>query len=170
MQISSAVPGYNVPLVAYAAAQLAATLGDHILACYSADKGKPLNATRAEFLTSLLVGPVYQAFDGQPGARDSGLLHGSVTSGRSEVQKILEQIKPVAKAALELVRAPNGQLKARRADLQAHVEALKEYISKNAPANHHLVPEDDGYLENATPQAAAAEPGTAKVARAPGGK
>ena len=39
MQITTAVPGYNFPLVAYAAAQLAARVGDQIVASYSADKG-----------------------------------------------------------------------------------------------------------------------------------
>ena len=40
MQISTAVPNYNFPLIAYAAAQLAARVGDQVTACYSADKGK----------------------------------------------------------------------------------------------------------------------------------
>jgi len=171
MQITSAVPGYNFPLVAYAAAQLAARLGDQIVATYSADKAKPLNATKAEYLTGLLVGPVYQAFEGQAGVRESGLLHANAALAKSDIQKIADQIKPVAKAALELVRAPTGQLKARRADLVARLDALKEFLAKNVPANHHLVPDDDGFLEDAGTQAGApAESGTAKVAGAPGGK
>ncbi len=173
MQISNAVPNYNFPLIAHAAAQLAARLGDQIVACFSADKAKPLNATKAEYLTGLLLGPVYQAFDGQPGARESGLLHSNATTppARSEIQKIADQIKPVAKAALELIRAPSGQLKARRADLVARVESLREFLAKNVPANHHLVPDDNGFLENADAQAGApVAPGAAKVAGAAGGK
>ena len=171
MQITTAVPDYNSPLVAYAAAQLAARVGDQIVASYSADKGTPLNATKAEYLTALLVGPVYQAFEGQAGVRESGLLHGNATTVRSDIQKVADQIKPVAKAALELIRAPKGQLKARRADLAARVEALKDFLAKNVPANRHLVPDDDGFLEDAGSQAGApAEPGAAKVAGATGGK
>jgi hypothetical protein len=171
MQITTAVPGYNFPLVAYAAAQLAAQVGDQIVASYSADKGKPLNATKAEYLTGLLVGPVYQAFEGQAGVRESGLLHGNAAAARSDIEKIADQMKPVAKAALELIRAPTGQLKARRADLAARVEALKEFLAKNVPANRHLVPDDEEFLEDAGVQAGApAEPGAAKVAEAPGGK
>ena len=171
MQITTAVPGYNFPLVAYAAAQLAAHVGDQIVASYSADKGTPLNASKAEYLTALLVGPVYQAFEGQAGVRESGLLHGNATAARSDIQKVADQIKPVAKAALELIRAPKGQLKARRADLAARVDALKDFLAKNVPANRHLVPDDDGFLEDAGSQAGApAEPGAAKVAGAPGGK
>jgi hypothetical protein len=171
MQITTAVPGYNFPLVAYAAAQLAARVGDQIVASYSADKGKPLNATKAEYLTGLLVGPVYQAFEGQPGVRESGLLHANAAATHSDIQKIADQIKPVAKAALELVRAPTGQLKARRTDLVARVDVLKEFLAKNVPANRHLVPDDDGFLEDAGAQAGApAEPGAAKVAGAPSGK
>ena len=171
MQITTAVPDYNSPLVAYAAAQLAAWVGDQIVASYSADKGTPLNASKAEYLTALLVGPVYQAFEGQAGVRESGLLHGNATPARSDIQKVADQIKPVAKAALELIRAPKGQLKARRADLAARVDALKDFLAKNVPANRHLVPDDDGFLEDAGSQAGApAEPGAAKVAEAPGGK
>ena len=171
MQITTAVPGYNFPLVAYAAAQLAAQVGEQIVASYSADKGKPLNAAKAEYLTGLLLGPVYQAFEGQAGVRESGLLHANAAAAHSDIQKIADQIKPVAKTALELVRAPTGQLKARRADLVARVEALKEFLANNVPANRHLVPDDDGFLEDAGAQAGApAEPGAAKVAGAPGGK
>ena len=174
MQISTAVPNYNFPLIAYAAAQLTARVGDQVAACYSADsKAKPLNATKAEYLTTLLVGPIYQAFEGQTAARESGLLHSPAPApaARSEIQKVADQIKPVAKAAVELVRAPTGQLKARRADLVARVSSLREFLAKNVPTNHHLVPEDDGFLEEAGAQAAApAQPGTAKVAGAAGGK
>jgi len=171
MQISTAVPGYNFPLVAYAAAQLAARVAEQIAATYSADKGKPLNATKAEHLTGLLLGPVYQAFEGQPGVRESGLLHSPAAAAHSDVQKIADQIRPVAKAAIELVRAPTGQLKARRADLLARVEVLKDYLAKNVPANRHLVPDDDGFLEDAGTQAGEpAEHGAAKVAGAPGAK
>ncbi len=171
MQITAAVPGYNFPLIAYAAAQLAARVGDQILATYTADKGKPLNETKAEYLTGLFVGPIYQAFEGQTGQRESGLLHGNAVAARSDILKIADQIKPVAKAALELIRAPTGQRKARRSDLQARVDALKEFLAKNVPANRHLVPDDEGFLEDTGAQAAApADPGAAKLARVPGGK
>ena len=171
MQITSAVPGYNFPLVAFVAAQLAAHVGDQILATYTSDKGKPLNATKAEYLTGLLVGPVYQTFEGQAGFRESGLLHWNAVAARSDIQKVADQMKPVVKAALELVRAPSGQRKARRTDLEARVIALKDFLAKNVPANRHLVPDDEGFLEDAGRQAEApAEPGAAKVAGAPGGK
>ncbi len=98
-------------------------------------------------------------------------MRGNATAARSDIQKVADQIKPVAKAALELIRAPKGQLKARRADLAARVEALKDFLARNVPANRHLVPDDDGFLEDAGAQAGApAEPGAAKMAGAPGGK
>ena len=171
MQITpTAVPGYNFPLVAYAAAQLAARVGDQILATYTSDKGTPLNATKAEYLTGLLVGPVYQAFEGQSGMRESGLLHGNAAAARNDIQKVADQFKPVAKAALELIRAPSGQRKARRTDLEARVTALKEFLAKSVPANRHLVPDDEGFLEARAPGWCPAEPGAAKMAGAPGGK
>jgi hypothetical protein len=167
MQISSAVPGFNYTLIAYAAAQLAAQLGEQVAAKYSADKGTPLNATKAEYLTALLAGPVYQAFEGQTEVRDSGLLHGNAAAARNQIQGMLDQIKPIVRASLDLIRAPTGQLKARRKDLVDRVATLKEFLAKNAPANRHLVPDDDGFLQAGDSQAeppAAAQPGTANVA------
>jgi hypothetical protein len=149
MQITNAVPSFNFNLVAYAAAQLAAQVGDQIVASYT-EKGSAINATRAEYLTSLLVGPVHQTFDGTPGMRDSGLLHSTATaaaSARSQIQKILDQIEPVSRASLDLVRSPASQVKARRQDLVERVAVLKEFLSKNEPANLHLVPGDLGFLK-----------------------
>ena len=90
-------------------------------------------------------------------------------AARSEIQKVADQIKPLSKAAVELIRAPTGQLKARRADLVARVSSLREFLAKNVPGNHHLVPDDDGFLEVAGAQAGVpAEPGAAKVAKVAG--
>ncbi|MGC8641824.1 MAG: hypothetical protein ACP5XB_18310 [Isosphaeraceae bacterium] len=178
MQITNAVPSYNFSLIAYAAAQLAAEIGDQIVANYAVIKGakeekvEAINATKAEYLASLLVGPIYQAFEGQPGVRDSGFLHNPATTAiaaRSQVQDILDQIKPVSLASLELVRSPTGQLKARRQDLVTRVAVLKEFLSKNAPSDHHLIPDDQGYLQAGGQAAAAPEAGNV-VAGASGGK
>ena len=93
----------------------------------------------------------------------------------SVVQPILEQIRPVVLAALELVRAPTGQLKARRKDLVDRVGALRDFLAKNVPSSRHLGPDDDGFLQagegsQAEPPAAA-PPRAAKVAAgARGGK
>ncbi len=144
MQITQAVPNYNYGLVAYAAGQLAAQLGDQIAANYS-DKGTALNPIKAEYLASLLLGPIYQTFEGAQGVRESGLLHTNAGAARADAQKVLDAIKPVARAAVDLLRSPTGLLKARRQDLTARVAALKEFLAKNAPTNNHLVPEDDGF-------------------------
>jgi hypothetical protein len=170
MQITSAVADYNYTLVAYAVGLLAANLGDQVMAAY-AESGAPLNETKAQYMTSLLIGPIYQAFEGQPGLRESGLLHVNAGVPRSEIQKVLDQIKPVASAALDLVRAPGGQRKARRVDLGARVTALKEFLAKNSPANRHLVPDDQGFLEAAGAQGEPpAGADRAKVAGADGGR
>jgi hypothetical protein len=170
MQINNAVNDYNYPLVAYAVGMLAADLGERVVGAYS-ETGAPLNDTKAQLWTSLLVGPILQAFEGLPGVRESGLLNGNAGSARAEIQKLLEQIRPVAAASLELIRAPGGQRKARRADLEARVAALKDYLAKNPPANKHLVPNDEGFLEAAgTAAEAPAAADRAKVAGAGGGR
>ncbi len=87
MQITPAVERYNYLLVAHATAHLAAELGNRIAsnfptppapkktsAAKSAEpvkKAAPSNAgnkAKSEYYTGLLLGPVYQAFDGVPGA------------------------------------------------------------------------------------------------------
>ena len=69
MEITSAVRGYNFPLVAHATGQLAAELGTQIGSNF---KNNPL---KSRYLTVLLAGPVFEAFDGVQGMRDSGLMH-----------------------------------------------------------------------------------------------
>jgi hypothetical protein len=173
MQISAVVPNFNFPLVAHAAARLAAQIGEQIASNYS-DKGAPINAVKAEYLASILVGPLYQTFDGQPQVRESGLLHTPAAAAtRGEIQKILDATRPMAKAAIELVRAPTGQIKTRRAELIAQVAGLKEFLAKNSPANRHLVPGDDGFPDSGGDQQADAPvalPAADKVAGARGGK
>jgi len=173
MQITQVVPSFNFGLVAHAASGLAAQLGEQIAANYS-DKGAPINQGKAEYLASMLVGPLYQAFDGQQGVRESGLLHiPAAANSRAEIQKLLDAVKPMARAAIDLVRAPTGQIKARRQDVIARVAALKEFLAKNPPASRHLVPGDEGFPELGGGQQAAApaaEPAAAKVAGARGGR
>jgi hypothetical protein len=176
MQISSAVSKYNFGLVAYGAAQLAATLGEQVGACYG-DDGKPINSSKAEYLTGLLAGPLMQAYNGQANARESGLLHGYNGNSAKDIQKVADQVQPVVRAALDLIRSPNGQLKDRKQDLKTRVVALQDYLAKNVPADRHLVPGDEGFFGNqggaeaeADAKAPAAEPAAAKVAGARGGK
>jgi hypothetical protein len=161
MQITSAVPKYNFGLVAYAAGQLAAELGDQIVSTF------PENRIKADYLTALLIGPVYQAFDGQPGMHDSGLLHGYTGNYRNDIQRIANQIKPVARAAVDLLNAPGGQVSAHRKDLSARVALLKDFLEKNTPADHHLVPGGPEYPPAEGEVAdAPTEPGAAEVAGA----
>ena len=92
MQITTAVPKYNFHLVAHAAGQLAAELGRRIAAGYSRNQDK------AKYVTALLIGPVYQAFDGVPGARESGLIHATAGESAAYIQNVFDLVKPVAKA------------------------------------------------------------------------
>ncbi|WP_165219089.1 hypothetical protein [Aquisphaera insulae] len=168
MQITTAVTDYNHALVAYLTGQVAAAIGDEIVASYS-EKGPALNATKAQYLATLLIGPIFQTFEGQAGVRDSGLLHNpAAASSRSEIQKVQDLITPLSKSAVDLVKAPAGQLASRRKDLQARVAAVRAYLAKNVPANGHLVPGDDGFLagaeEPASPPEPASGPATAKAA------
>ncbi|OJW13694.1 MAG: hypothetical protein BGO49_29650 [Planctomycetales bacterium 71-10] len=147
MQIGTAVPKYSQTLVAYATARLAATMLDKI-----AD-GHSENPLRSQELTATLVGPVFQAFEGQEGARESGLLNSTSGAVKTDVQKYFDALKTPAKAAAALAGAPAGQIEAARKDLRAKVDAFKAFLDKNAPADGTLFPNGP-----ALPAPAAAEP------------
>jgi hypothetical protein len=133
MQITAAVPKYNYALVGHAIGQLAADLGTLIESTFSS------NPARARYLAVLLAGQVFEAFDGVQGARGSGLLQADAGTDQEYLRKIYDQIRPVMKAVADLNFAPRGQVPARRKDLLTQVDALRDYLEKNAPRDRHLV-------------------------------
>jgi hypothetical protein len=135
MPIGAAVSKYNYPLVAHAAGQLATELGNRVGTTYN------VNQDKARYLASLLIGPVYQAFDGVPGARDSGLLHATGGASATYIQKVFDLIKPVVQGTVDLLSAGQRQAKDRQKELVVHVAALKEFLEKNQPPDRHLVPD-----------------------------
>ncbi len=124
MPIASAVSKYNYPLIAHATGQLAAELGEKIATGYSSNQDK------AKYLTALLVGPVYQAFEGVPGARESGLLHATGGPSAAYIQQVFDLFKPIVQVAIELPSAGQRQVKTRQKELVAHVAALKEFLDE----------------------------------------
>jgi len=139
MQITPAVDKYNYLLVAHATAQLAAELGKLIASNFATNK------TKSEYYTGLLVGPVYQTFDGVPGSRDAGLLHANSGPSAAAIQKIFELVKPVAATAVALIRAPGLQTKNLKNELTKRVVELKDFLDKNPVPDRHLVKGGDEY-------------------------
>ena len=135
MPVAAAVPKYNFSLVAHSVGQLAAELGSRIATGYNG------NQEKAKYWTALLIGPVYQAFDGVPGARDSGLLHAAGGPSAAYTQQVFDLVKPVAQVAIELPSAGQRQVTIRQKELVDHVAALKAFLAKNAPEDRRLVPD-----------------------------
>jgi len=195
MQISSQVPKYNYDLVAHSAGLLAADLGAAIgtlvpgppikpaapsaaakagarrisaktpVPTKPAKPAAPTNPAKARYLTALLVGPVYQAFDGVSGVRESGLLHTSTSTSPKYAENVFALVKEVAQASLDLIYSGSRQIDDRKKDLAAKVEALRNFLENNAPADRHLVPDGVAFplpeVQAAgltAPQAQAAEP------------
>ena len=135
MQVNPAIRGYNFPLIAYDAGTLTADIGDQIQSGFRA------NQIRSNYLTGLLVGPIYQAFKGIDGARESGLLNApSLGPAQGYVARVADLTSSVARSSVELIRAPNGQIDARQKDLGERVATLKGYLDKNPPKDWRLVP------------------------------
>lgn len=133
MQISAAVPGYNYPLVAHAAGELAAELGGRVAASFM------INPIRARYLTALLAGPIHEAFNGAPGLRESGLIHVTTGEPAAYSQKVADLVKSIIKGSADLLISPSKQTPDRIKDLNARVDALKAHLEKNPPADRRLV-------------------------------
>jgi hypothetical protein len=140
MQITSAVSKFNFSLPAYGAGLLAADLGSQINALYSDTPPRVENLTKAKYLTALLVGPVYQAFDGISTQRDSGgLLRMASAPSLDYVQKVFGLVKQVAQSSVELLGAPPKQFKDRKKTLSSQIAALRTFLDQNPPPSRSLV-------------------------------
>ncbi len=133
MQITSAVPKYNYPLVAHAIGELAASVGGQVGTTYTH------NQVKARYLTALLAGPIFEAFNGLPGTRDSGLIHETTGEPAAYSQKVFELVKAIIKASADLLVSPTKLAPERIKDLNARVDALKAHLEKNPPADRRLV-------------------------------
>ena len=125
----------------------------------------------AEALTGLLVTQILQTFDGIDAARDSGLLkstHPAATQARPFIKQVSDKIKPVAAAAVRLVKEPAGRAAQNLKELEGKTADLKALLQKNPPANTWLVPNGPKFRVGAA-QVANAPTGAAQVVKAPAG-
>jgi hypothetical protein len=116
-------------------------------AAASAPAPTPTNPVKAKYLTSLLIGPVYQSFEGVPGPRgdSGGLIRNAAGDGVAYSQRVFELVKTVAKASIDLISAGSRQINDRKKDLDARVQALRDFLEKNAPPDRHLVQGGEDY-------------------------
>lgn len=128
LRVSPANGKFNYKLIAYYGGEVAAELGTRILATYGA------NIALAQSYAAPLLYQIYPTFYGVEGARESGLLRmPNLGNNRGYVDQMGNAIKPVAKAAVELFKAPKGNRDKMAKDLDAKVAALKSFLEKNAP-------------------------------------
>jgi hypothetical protein len=140
MQVN-AVPNYNFRLIAHAAGQLAADLATEINNQYTDSPPRAENPTRARYLTALLVGPVYQAFEGVQGESGSGLLQIASRDQQSlkYIRQVFDQVRQLSQASVDLIGAPSKDYKARKQALAARTAALRGFLQQNPPPNRRLV-------------------------------
>ncbi len=156
MQIGNSVPKFNFYLVAHSAGEIASDLAAQINDLYFEGAGtgkgskppRPENPTKARYLAALLIGPVYQCFDGVPSQRDSGLLRMAPTTSRGDIQKIFGQIKEISQSIVELMVAPPKQYKERKKELSSRIAALRTFLAEHRPASRRLVPDGDPFPGN----------------------
>jgi hypothetical protein len=156
---------FNFPLVAHEAGRLSAEIGEQ------ANASLKENPTRSAYLAGLLVGPIYQAFNGISGARESGLLHApALGQAQGYASKVNDLISSVARAAVVMLpdRTPTAQQKNRQRDLSDRVAALKSWLDKNPPKDYHLVPGGPEF-KGGQAEVAEAPAGNSKLAGARGG-
>jgi hypothetical protein len=146
---------YNFQLVAYHIGDLAAELGE------KANESFKLNPAMTEHWTGLLLYQVFPALDGVENARESGLTHvplnhPSIGPAQKFIRELDAMVKPVARAAVDLLRAPKGQYDARQKDLAHAVDALRTYLDKNVPKESTLWPNGPEFPAKAKEAVAAA--------------
>jgi hypothetical protein len=145
-------PRYNFELIAHHMGGAAADIGDVIVAEGTAN---PVFATRlADQLLVLLSG-----IEGDPQIRNAGLLrvdHPNVANQRAAIQGVLDRVREVARAAVELSRSAGVQRAQRTAEVAAAVQALRAHLAKSPPADLALFP-DGPTFPLAPPAGAAAE-------------
>jgi hypothetical protein len=140
MQVN-AVPNYNFSLVAYGAGLLAADIASQINEQYEDNPPRVHNRTKVQYLTALLVGPVFQSFAGTPGENNSGIL----VTGRADAaatkydQKVFDLVRPLAQSSVTLLTSPTRDYKKRKQELAESVAALRGYLVKNPPPSRRLV-------------------------------
>ena len=152
MQFSGLAGKYNFSLIGYHLGQAAVDIGGRIVAV-DADK----NYGRAHHYTALLL-QLLEAFRGDPAVPGSGLLnlgHPGAASARPFLQQVEQNVRDIAKAAVELSRAPRDRTppkdaaKAKnfrnpraafRAELAKQVNELKVFLGKNSPSDRSFVP------------------------------
>jgi hypothetical protein len=130
MQVNAAFTAYNYAVLAQKVGEVAAALGERVHDEY------PKNATQAEAFTGLLIAQIMQTFDGVDTARDSGLLkspHPNATQSRAFIKQVADKTKPIAAAAVKLVKGAPGQAQPFLKELQAKVADLKTFLEKNPP-------------------------------------
>jgi len=159
MRITAAVPKYNFELAGYATAELAADLGEDLLDLSSDNK------LHSQKLTTLLVGQVFQAFEGVPTDRDSGFLRNPSLANQAEVKKYIDAMRPMAKSAVALMGAPTGQIPARTDELTKSLATFKDFLAKNPPADNRLFTGGPEYAPPAAPAQADAGTGAADAAK-----
>jgi hypothetical protein len=163
MQVNPAIAKYNFPLVAYDLGTLAALVGERVNSSFKT------NPTEAEYLTGLLVTPLFQAFNGIEGVRESGLLHAPAASAsQGFIKQVADLESSIAKAAVELIRVPTGMRPEKHKDLSNRVASLKALLDKNKPKDFRLVPSGPEFRPQEAVAAGGGQP--PKFADAPGGR
>ncbi len=126
MVVPNSVRDFNYPLVAYAAGLAAADLGDRIIAV--PDKAI-LRVTR---LTELLI-QIHLAFNGQPGVRESGLLHQAnpaAASAQGYVAEVEKRVRALTRASLALGQTVGTNIPKARKEVVAAVDDLRSFLAK----------------------------------------
>lgn len=156
MQVN-AVPNFNFRLVAHAAGMLAADIAEAINDQYADSPPKAENPTKARYLAALLVGPVYECFDGVQGESNSGILQ----TGRADanaakyIQKVFDLLRPMAQAAIDLLGSPSKEFKARKKTLAARIAEMRQFLAQNPPPSRNLVPNGKEFGSGGAQQAGA---------------
>jgi hypothetical protein len=128
---------FNFGLAAFHMGLAAADIGDRVL------EVQRQSDARASRLAAALL-QIALGFEGDRSIRGAGLLHNehsNLAPFRAAAQAIAEQVKAVAKAAVDLTEAPKARKDDARSALSARIGELRAILGRNEPSDWSLYPD-----------------------------
>ncbi len=144
VKVPPQVTPYNLSLAGNEIGELAADLGQLIVAEYDAHAERfAQEQDDANSLTALLLFQVVPAVIGEEGMPDSGLLkanHPDAAAAKPFLTKLDDKVRGLTREAYELLRIDTANQKNKRNSLEARVTELRAFLNTNQPTDRHLVP------------------------------
>ena len=141
LEVPPGYPQINYTMAAHRIGLLAIEIGDRIVQLSNIAEAESYNPQRVNYLTGLLVSPIFAALDGAPDIRDSGLRNARGQGPHQQyVTQVHQRIRALTSASVRLSMARGSLIPPARDQVVARLNELRTFIQGNAPENNAIVP------------------------------